>query len=122
MMAQEEVGFLPVYEDDRLIGMLTDRDIVLRCVAQGHYGKARVRDAMTKDIKYCYEDEEIDSVLSNMADIQVRRLPVMNREKSLVGVLSLADAAKSWAAAATGKAYSGITRRGGNHAGDRARA
>jgi CBS domain-containing protein len=116
-MAEEGVGFLPVEEDDRLIGMITDRDIVTRCVAQGKDGSARVRDAMTKDVKYCFEDEEIDDVMENMADIQVRRLPVMSRDKRLIGVLSLADVARLYSPDAVGITFSGVVSPGGQHAG-----
>jgi CBS domain-containing protein len=118
MMAQEDVGFLPVEEEDRLIGMITDRDIVTRCIAQGKDGASRVRDAMTKDVKYCFEDEDIDEVIDNMADLQVRRLPVMNSDKRLVGILSLADAARAYSPDAVGVAFSGVVSPGGEHSGD----
>ena len=121
IMAQEDVGFLPVEQDDRLVGMITDRDIVTRCVATGMNGDARVGDAMTKDVKYCFEDEDIDEVMENMAEIQVRRLPVMSRAKRLVGVLSLADLARCYSADATGVAFSGVVAPGGQHAGDAGR-
>jgi CBS domain-containing protein len=117
IMAEEDVGFLPVAEDDRLVGMITDRDIVTRCVAQGKDGDARVRDAMTRDVKYCYEQDDIDAVMENMAEIQVRRLPVMNEGKRLVGVLSLADAARCYAPDTVGIAFSGVVMPGGEHAG-----
>lgn len=121
IMAEEGVGFLPVEDDDRLIGMITDRDIVTRCVAQGKDGSARVRDAMTNDVKYCFEDEDIDDVIENMADIQVRRMPVMNREKRLIGVLSLADVARLYSPDAVGMAFSGVVSPGGQHAGNAGR-
>lgn len=92
-MAVDDVGFLPVGENDRLVGTITDRDIVVRAVAEGKDGNATVRDVMTKDVKYCFEDEDIEHVAQNMGDIQVRRLPVLNRDKRVVGVVSLADAA-----------------------------
>ena len=91
-MTKEDVGFLPVGENDRLVGTITDRDIVARAVAQGKDGQARVRDAMTQDVKYCFEDESIEDVVQNTSDIQLRRLPVLNRDKRLVGIVSLADA------------------------------
>ncbi|MBL6852348.1 MAG: CBS domain-containing protein [Alphaproteobacteria bacterium] len=119
MMAREDVGFLPVEENDRLIGMITDRDIVTRCIAQGKDGTSRVRDAMTKDVKYCFENEDIDEVMDNMADLQIRRLPVMSRDKRLVGILSLADAARAYSPDAVGIAFSGVVSPGGTHAGDR---
>jgi CBS domain-containing protein len=118
IMADEDVGFLPVEEHDRLVGMITDRDIVTRVVARGQGGDARVRDAMTRDVKYCFEDEELDDVVENMADIQVRRLPVMSKDKRLIGVLSLADVARSYSPDAVGIAFSGVVSPGGRHAGD----
>jgi CBS domain-containing protein len=108
LMAEEDVGFLPVEENDRLVGTITDRDIVVRCLAKGGDGDARVRDAMTKDIKYCFEDEEMEHVITNMAEIQVRRLPVMNRKKRLVGVITLADAALNYSPESAGGALSEI--------------
>jgi CBS domain-containing protein len=122
IMAEEDVGFLPVEEDDRLVGMLTDRDIVTRCIAQGKDGDARVRDAMTRDVKYCYEQDDIDSAMENMADLQVRRMPVMNEGKRLVGILSLADAARCYSPDTVGIAFSGVVMPGGEHAGQIGRA
>ena len=118
MMAEEDVGVLPVEDGDRLVGMITDRDIVTRCVAQGKDGECRVRDAMTNDVKYCFEDEDIDHTLQNMSEIQVRRIPVMSREKRLIGLLSLADAALNAEPHRVGAALSGVVSPGGAHAGD----
>ncbi|TIP79986.1 MAG: CBS domain-containing protein [Mesorhizobium sp.] len=115
-MAVDDVGFLPVGENDRLVGTITDRDIVVRAVAEGKDGNATVRDVMTKDVKYCFEDEDIDHVAQNMGDIQVRRLPVLNRDKRLVGVVSLADAALKEDPATAGIAMSGVVVPGGEHA------
>jgi CBS domain-containing protein len=110
IMREEDLGALPVQDpdQDRLVGMITDRDIVTRCVASGKDGDARVRDAMTTDVKYCFADADLDETLENMAEIQVRRLPVVNREKRLVGIISLADAARSYAPDAVGVALSGV--------------
>ena len=94
MMRECDCGILPVAEGDHLIGMITDRDITVRCVAEGKGPDSKVREAMTQEIKYCFEDEDIDHVCKNMADIQVRRLPVVNREKRLVGIVSLGDLAR----------------------------
>src|SRR5436305_8700896 len=88
LMKDCDCGILPVAEGDRLIGMITDRDIAVRCIAEGKGPDCKVRDAMTEEVKYCFEDEDIDHVCKNMADIQVRRLPVMNRDKRLVGIVS----------------------------------
>jgi uncharacterized protein (DUF2267 family)/CBS domain-containing protein len=114
-MVKEDVGFLPVGENDRLVGTITDRDIVTRAVAQGKDGQSRVRDAMTKDVKYCFEEESVDEVVQNMSDIQVRRLPVVNRKKRLVGIISLADAAIKYDPAAAGAALCGVAEPGGSH-------
>jgi CBS domain-containing protein len=108
IMAAEDVGILPVAEKDRLIGMISDRDIVTRSLARGGSGKAHVRDVMTKNVKYCFEDADLDDTLENMAEIQVRRLPVMNREKRLVGIVSLSDAARVYSPDAVGIAFSGV--------------
>jgi CBS domain-containing protein len=110
IMREENLGALPVQDPDkdRLVGMITDRDIVTRCVASGKDGDARVSDAMTKDVKYCFEDADLDETLENMAEIQLRRLPVVNREKRLVGIISLADAARYYSPDAVGLALSGV--------------
>ena len=122
IMAREGLGFLPVEEDNRLIGMITDRDIVIRCIAQGKDGKARVRDVMTRDVKYCFERDDLEDVMENMAEIQVRRLPVLNEDKRLIGVVSLADAARMHSPDTVGIAFSGVVTPGGYHAGDAGRA
>ncbi len=91
-MRDADIGSTPVMENDRLIGMVTDRDIVVRCVAEGgDLQSATARDAMSPGIRYCFEDDSVDSVLENMGDQQIRRLPVVNRDKRLVGVVSLGD-------------------------------
>ncbi|MGE4063368.1 MAG: CBS domain-containing protein [Rhodospirillaceae bacterium] len=93
-MADEDFGVLPVTEFDRLIGMITDRDIVTRAVARGRDPIAtRVREVMTTDVKYVYEDDSSDDAARHMARLQVKRLPVLNRQKRLVGILSLGDMA-----------------------------
>ena len=108
IMAEEDIGFLPVEEHDRLVGIITDRDIVVRCLAKGGNGDARVRDAMTTNVKYCFEDEDMEHVITNMGDIQVRRLPVMSRKKRLVGVLTLGDAVLNFSPELASDALSGI--------------
>lgn len=115
MMASLDAGVLPVGEHDRLVGMISDRDIAIRGVAQGKGPDAKVRDVMTSDVKYCYEDEEIADVTLNMADIQVRRLPVLDHDKRLVGILSLGDVAVTSEEGLAGEALTGISRPGGEH-------
>lgn len=91
-MRDSDIGSLPVAEGDRLIGMVTDRDIVLRIVAEGRdCAQATARDAMSPGVLYCYDDETVEDVLDNMGDNQIRRLPVLSRGKRLVGVVSLGD-------------------------------
>jgi len=91
LMAQADVGSLPVGDNDRLIGMITDRDIVVRAVAQGLGSDTPVRAVMTEQIKYCYDDQDVSEVAQNMADLGVRRLPVVNREKRLIGFVALSN-------------------------------
>lgn len=93
-MADDDFGVLPVAEYDRLVGVITDRDIVTRAVARGRMpDKTYVRDVMSTDVKYVYEDDSSDEAARRMARLQVKRLPVLNREKRLVGILSLGDMA-----------------------------
>jgi CBS domain-containing protein len=115
MMADQDIGALPVGENDRLVGMITDRDIAIRAIAEGKGPDAKVRDVMTKDVKYCYEDQDVNEVTRDMADLQVRRLPVLNRDKRLVGIVSLGDIAISPDNERAADALSGISRPGGEH-------
>jgi CBS domain-containing protein len=94
MMIDIDAGVLPVGENDRLVGILTDRDITIRAVAAGKQpSECKVREVMSPDIKYVYEDESTEDAARNMTNLQVRRLPVLNREKRLVGIVSLGDLA-----------------------------
>lgn len=91
-MRELDVGSLPVGENDRLVGMITDRDIAIRAVAEGRNpDNTSVRETMSPDILYCFEDQEIEDAAKVMEREQVRRLPVINRSKRLVGILSLGD-------------------------------
>lgn len=100
-MRADNVGALPVGENDRLIGMVTDRDIVVRAVADNRNpGTTAVRDVMSERIYYCFEAVDVDEAAHIMADHQVRRLPVLNRDKRLVGMLALADLGRSGSEAA----------------------
>ena len=114
MMAEIDAGAMPVGENDRLIGMITDRDIAIRAIGAGKGPDTPVRDVMSTEVKYCFEDEDLDHVAKNMADIRVRRLPVVNREKRLVGIVSLGDLATNEKKAAT-KAVTGVSQPGGPH-------
>jgi len=114
-MSALDVGILPVGENDRLVGMVTDRDIVVRGIAQGRGPDTEVSELMTRDVKYCFADEDIDEVTQNMGDIQVRRLPVVNRDKRLVGIVTLGDIAAADTQAGAAEALNGISRPGGQH-------
>jgi CBS domain-containing protein len=94
IMAEIDAGAMPVGENDRLIGMITDRDIAVRGVAQGKDPNTPVREIMSEHVHYCYDDQDLDKVAEDMAATRVRRLPVVNREKRLVGILSLGDIAR----------------------------
>jgi len=115
MMADIDAGVLPVGENDRLVGIITDRDIAIRCVAKGKGPDAKIRDVMSVDVKYCFSDQDIDEVTRNMAEIQVRRLPVVDRDKRLVGIVSLGDIATVGESMEAGEALSGISMPGGQH-------
>jgi len=115
IMAELDVGSLPVSDNDRLVGMITDRDIAVRAVAKGLGPDCPVGDVMTREIRYCFEDEDTDDIAHNMADQQIRRLPVVSREKRLVGILSLGDIAFTDGKDPAGEALTGISRPGGLH-------
>ena len=93
-MKSLDIGMLPVCDGDRLVGVITDRDITVRGVAQGYDPKtARVQEVMTPEVIYCFDDEDVKEAAKKMEEKQVRRLPVLNREKRLVGIVSLGDLA-----------------------------
>lgn len=111
------VGLLPVADNDRLVGMISDRDIATRGVAMGLGPTSSVRDVMTEDVKYCFEDQDLDEITRNMGDIQVRRLPVVDRNKRLVGIISLGDIACARSGDGTAEALHQISQPGGQHSG-----
>jgi CBS domain-containing protein len=115
LMAEIDAGVLPVGENDRLVGMITDRDIAVRAVAQGKGPTTSVRDVMSEEVKYCFEDDDIDEVAQNMADLKVRRLPVLNADKRLVGIISLGDLALTDGPENAGEALCSISEPGGAH-------
>jgi CBS domain-containing protein len=115
LMADCDAGVLPVGEDDRLVGMITDRDIAIRAVAKDLPPDTAVREVMTKEVLYCFEDEALEHVADNMGEQQVRRLPVLNREKRLVGILSFGDLATVSKPKTSGQAIAAISRPGGAH-------
>jgi CBS domain-containing protein len=93
-MRDNKIGCLPVGEKDRLIGMITDRDIACRAVAHGSDpAKTKARDVMTKGITYCFEDQTLEEAVHVMGEKGVHHLPVLNRSKRMVGMLALGDVA-----------------------------
>jgi len=115
VMAQIDAGALPVEQDERLVGVITDRDIAVRAVAAGKSPDTKVRDVMSREVLYCYEDQDLDAVIRNMGAIKVRRLPVLNREKRLVGIISLGDVARHNDSTMEEKALRELCQPGGAH-------
>jgi CBS domain-containing protein len=108
-MRTGDIGALPVGENDRLIGMVTDRDIVVRAIAEDRSpANTTVREVMSEGVCYCFEDDDVGQAAQVMAKHQVRRLPVLNRNKRLVGVVALADLGHTGETAAQG-ALKGIS-------------
>jgi CBS domain-containing protein len=109
-MRDEDVGAVPIAENDRLVGMVTDRDIVVRGIA----GKSPVddltaREVMTERLLWCFDNQNVEDVLGNMSRQQIRRLPVVDTEKRLVGMVSLGDLSQHADTATTGEALKGIS-------------
>jgi CBS domain-containing protein len=93
-MRDENIGCLPVGENDRLIGIITDRDLACRAVADGaDPNTTKAREIMTSGIAWCFEDENVKDATRRMAEKQIHHVPVMNREKRMTGILSLSDLA-----------------------------
>jgi CBS domain-containing protein len=90
-MRDGDFGMMPVGEDDRMIGTISDRDIAIRAVAEGKEAGTKVRDVMSEGIIWAYEDNSVEQVATIMSKHQVRRLPVVNRDKRLVGIVALGD-------------------------------
>jgi CBS domain-containing protein len=113
MMADLDTGVLPVGEGERLIGIVTDRDIVIRGVARALDAEATtIRDVMSSGVCYCFDDEDVEEVAQQMAELQVRRLPVLNRSKQLVGIVSLGDLSQEVDARVSGDALQGVSEDG----------
>jgi CBS domain-containing protein len=115
MMAELDAGSLPVQQDDRLVGMITDRDIAVRAVAHGKSPDTPVRDVMSREVLYCFDDQEVKDIARNMGEVKVRRLPVVNRDKRLVGIISLGDLALNEESELTASAVTNISKHGGRH-------
>ena len=90
-MDEGDFGMMPVAEDDRMIGTISDRDIAIRGIGEGRGAEAKVRDVMSEGVAWAYEDDSVEQAAVIMSDYQVRRLPVVNRNKRLVGIVALGD-------------------------------
>jgi len=111
-MAELDAGVMPVGANDRLIGMITDRDIVIRAVSRGLSPESTtVREVMSVEVHFCYADDDVDEVAQNMADWRVRRLPVLDLDKRLVGIVSLGDISRDTSPGSSGAALRDISAR-----------
>ena len=108
-MRDQDIGFLPIGDGGRLIGTITDRDIVIRGVARGcDPSQTTVAEIMSEKVLYCFEDQLVEDIARNMGELTVRRLPVVNRDKRLVGIVSLGDLARYASESAANEALSEI--------------
>jgi len=114
-MLSEDAGSMPVSEGDRLIGMITDRDIAIRGVAKGHGPDTPVRELMTDEIICVREDDDVEDVASKMSEAQVRRLPVIDDNEKLCGIVSLGDLSRETDDESAHQALEGVSQPGGEH-------
>ncbi len=94
VMAEKDLGSVPVADNDKLVGMVTDRDIAVRGIGCGFGPEARASEVMTRELLYCNSTDDIEDVLENMASLQIRRLPVIDENKQLAGIVSIGDLVK----------------------------
>ena len=114
-MLSADAGSIPVTEGERLIGMITDRDITVRGVAEGRGPDTPVRELMSDGIVCAGIDEDIDAVARKMSDAQVRRLPVVDEQQKLCGIVSLGDLARETRDESAHEALEGVSQPGGQH-------
>ena len=114
-MLSADTGSIPVCEDDKVIGMITDRDIAVRGVAEGKGPDCTVRDLMTGDVVCARDTDDAQSVAQRMSDAQVRRLPVLDASDRLVGMISLGDLSREGGQEAASKALEGVSASGSQH-------
>jgi CBS domain-containing protein len=114
-MLSADAGAIPVTEGDQVIGMITDRDIAVRGVAEGHGPDTPVRDLMTNDIVAARLDDDTDDVAAHMSEAQVRRLPVIDDQQKLCGIVSLGDLSHQGDGGAAEQALEGVSQPGGPH-------
>ena len=114
-MLRADAGSIPVIDGEKVVGMITDRDIAVRGVAEGRGPDTPVSELMSDGIICAREDEDVDSVVQRMSDEQVRRLPVLDSEDRLVGIVSLGDLARESRGEAAHEALEGVSAPGGQH-------
>ena len=114
-MLSTDAGSIPVTEGERLIGMITDRDIAVRGIAKGHGPDTPVRDLMTNDVICAREDDNVEDVATKMSEAQVRRLPVIDGDDRLCGIVSLGDLARETSDESAHQALEGVSQPGGEH-------
>ena len=114
-MLRAEAGSIPVCEGSKVIGMITDRDIAVRGVAEGRGPDTPVRELMSDGIVCAHEDDDVQDVAKRMSQEQVRRLPVLDHDKRLVGIVSLGDLARETIGEASHEALEGVSQPGGSH-------
>ena len=116
LMISADTGALPVGDGERLIGMVTDRDITVRAVAEGRGPETPVREVMSEKLLFAWDDQDVEDVAIQMSDAQVRRMPVLSREgERLVGIVSIGDLATQGDSEAAETALSGVSEPGGEH-------
>jgi CBS domain-containing protein len=116
LMIDSDTGFLPVGDGERLIGMVTDRDITVRAIAEGRGPDTPVREVMSDRPLFAWDDQDVDDVAIQMSDAQIRRMPVLSRDgERLVGVVSLGDISRRGDSDAAEAALSGVSEPGGEH-------
>ena len=114
-MARIDVGSLPICDGRRLLGIVTDRDIVVRGLAKGLGADSGVTQVMTEGVEYCFDDDDLVEVSDKMAASQIRRIPVVDRDKNLVGIVSLGDVAREARPAEAGDVLEEVSQPGGNN-------
>lgn len=114
-MLSEDAGSMPVSEGDRLIGMITDRDIAVRGVARGYGPDTPVRELMTDDVVCAREDEDVEEVATRMSQAQIRRMPVIDANDRLCGIVSLGDLVREANGEAAHQALEGVSQPNGQH-------
>ena len=114
-MLRADAGSIPVCEGDRVVGMITDRDIAVRGVAEGRGPDTPVSELMSDGIICAREDEDIDTVAKRMSDEQIRRIPVLDADDKLCGIVSLGDLTRETRGEAAHKALEGVSAPGGQH-------